>query len=63
VARRLAKKKARNVLAKQDVKLHSKDRDRVRKSMTVKKASAPRKKESKGRVRSEKSLAKRNVKR
>jgi nucleolar protein 12 len=62
VARRLAKKKARNVLAKEGVKLQVKDRDRVRKTTAVKKAFIPRKKESKGRVRSEKSVAKRNIK-
>jgi nucleolar protein 12 len=62
VARRLAKKKARNALAKEGVKTQVKDRDRVRKSIAVKKGSVPRRKESKGRVRSDKSLAKRNAK-
>jgi nucleolar protein 12 len=62
VARRLAKKKARNALAKEGVKPQVKDRDRVRKPAAVKKSSVPRKKESKGRVRSEKSVAKRNTK-
>jgi nucleolar protein 12 len=62
VARRLAKKKARNALAKEGVKPQVKDRERVRKSIAVKKGSIPRKNESKARVRSEKSLAKRNTK-
>jgi nucleolar protein 12 len=62
VARRLAKKKARNALAKEGVKPQVKDRDRVRKTAAVKNAFVPRKKESKGRVRSEKSVAKRNIK-
>ena len=61
VARRLAKKKARNALAKEGVKPQVKDRDRVRKPMAMKKGSVS-KKESKGRVRSEKSLSKRNTK-
>lgn len=61
VARRLAKKKARNALAKEGVKPQVKDRDRVRKTLAAKKGSAPRK-ESKGRIRSEKSVAKRNMK-
>ncbi|KIM73678.1 hypothetical protein PILCRDRAFT_722317 [Piloderma croceum F 1598] len=61
VARRLAKK-ARNALAKEGIKPQVKDRDRVRKTAAVKKAFIPRKKESKGRVRSEKSVTKRNVK-
>jgi len=60
VARRLAKKKARNALAKQGVKPQVKDRDRVRKTMDMKKVSVPQR--NKGRVRSEKSLAKRNAK-
>ncbi|KAF7967612.1 hypothetical protein HWV62_33661 [Athelia sp. TMB] len=62
VARRLAKKKARSALEKQGVRAQVKDRDRTRKSMAEKKA-APRKKEvSKGRIRSEKSVSKRNAK-
>lgn len=61
VARRLAKKKARNTLAKEGVKPQVKDRDRTRKTLAAKKGSTPRK-ESKGRVRSEKSVAKRNTK-
>lgn len=60
VARRMAKKKARIGLAKQGVPLQ---RERVRKTGTAKKlGGAPAKKASKGRVRSEKSIAKRNTK-
>jgi nucleolar protein 12 len=62
VARRLAKKKARNALAKEGVKPQLKDRDRVRKPSAVKKSSVPQKMTSKLRVRSDKSLAKRNIK-
>lgn len=62
VARRLAKKKARNALAKEGVKPQVKDRDRTRKTPAAKKGSAPRKKESNGRIRSEKHVAKRNMK-
>lgn len=63
VARRMAKKKARMVLAKQGVPLQSKQRERVRKTGTTKNPDGvPRKKTSKGRVRSEKSIAKRNMK-
>ncbi|EGN93820.1 hypothetical protein SERLA73DRAFT_171723 [Serpula lacrymans var. lacrymans S7.3] len=61
LARRMAKKKARNVLAKQGVKVQVKDRERVRKSGPAKTIRAP-KKESKGRARSDKSIAKRNLK-
>ncbi|KIY51514.1 hypothetical protein FISHEDRAFT_36944 [Fistulina hepatica ATCC 64428] len=59
VARRLAKKKARNTLA---VRPEGKDRDRVRKSVLQKgkRSAAPEKKKT--RVRSEKSLANRNRK-
>lgn len=62
VARRLAKKKARVALANNGVKPQVKDRDRVRKGPSVKKDFAPKGKESKGRVRSDKSTAKRNAK-
>lgn len=62
VARRLAKKKARNELANKGVKPHGKDRDRVRKGPAMGKTAPPKKRESKGRVRSDKSLAKRNAK-
>ena len=41
VARRLAKKKARNALAKESVKPQVKHRDRVRKTAAVKKAFVP----------------------
>ncbi|KAF8443144.1 hypothetical protein L210DRAFT_3161164 [Boletus edulis BED1] len=61
VARRMAKKKARLALAKQGVPPQSKERERVRKT-TAKKPGAPPKKTNKGRVRSEKSIAKRNTK-
>lgn len=63
VARRVAKKKARMALANQGVPLHDKQRERVRKTGAAKKlGGAPPKKTSKGRVRSEKSIAKRNTK-
>ena len=62
VARRLAKKKARNALEKQGLKALSKDRERVRKSTGVGKGSSARKVVNKTRIRSEKSVAKRNVK-
>ncbi|KII86694.1 hypothetical protein PLICRDRAFT_143118 [Plicaturopsis crispa FD-325 SS-3] len=63
VARRLAKKKARNALAQWGIKpiVKERDRDRVRKpKKTEKNAPVHRKKEA--RVRSEKSLTKRNAK-
>jgi len=59
-ARRLAKKKIRNSLSAKDVD-HVKDRERARKQSTMKK-SAPAHSQKKGRVRSEKSVAKRNLK-
>ncbi|KAG6827265.1 hypothetical protein H0H92_012576 [Tricholoma furcatifolium] len=63
VARRLAKKKARMAMGVSGVKVQGKDRERVRKNTGVKssgkKAGAGAKK---GRVRSERSLAKRNGK-
>lgn len=63
VARRMAKKKARMTLAKQGVPLQNKERERVRKTGATKKLDCgPPKKPSKGRVRSEKSIAKRNTK-
>ena len=62
VARRLAKKKARNALEKQGVKALRKDRERVRKSTAVGKGSTTRKVVGKMRIRSEKSMAKRNLK-
>ncbi|KAG8214408.1 hypothetical protein J3R82DRAFT_9404 [Butyriboletus roseoflavus] len=63
VARRMAKKKARMVLAKQGVSPSNKQRERVRKTCAAKKlGGAPPKKTSKGRVRSEKSIAKKNTK-
>ncbi|KAF9242674.1 hypothetical protein BU15DRAFT_86850 [Melanogaster broomeanus] len=63
VARRMAKKKARMALAKQGVPVQSKERERVRKPGAAKKiGGVPPKKGSRGRVRSEKSVAKRNTK-
>jgi nucleolar protein 12 len=62
VARRLAKKKARNALGNSGVKTQGKDRERVRKAPSTGKAAAPKKRESKGKVRSDKSMAKRNAK-
>lgn len=64
VARRLAKKRARNALGNSGVRPQGKDRERVRKAPAVGKSkSAPRKKESgKKRVRSDRSLAKLNGK-
>jgi len=67
VARRLAKKKARVALGNKGVKPLGKERERVRKDKGVsadkgKGKGAVSKKESKGRVRSEKSLLKRNMK-
>jgi nucleolar protein 12 len=65
VARRLAKKKARIALGNKGVKPLGKERERVRKDKGVgaeKGKGAVTKKESKGRVRSEKSLSKRNMK-
>ncbi|KAI0313594.1 hypothetical protein OF83DRAFT_1175533 [Amylostereum chailletii] len=61
VARRLAKKKARNALVKAGVKEQNKGRERVRKTPLERKA-APKHEQKKGRVRSEKSLTKRNGK-
>lgn len=59
----MAKKKARIELAKQGVSLQSKQRERVRKTGAAKNlGGAPPKKASKGRVRSEKSIAKKNTK-
>ncbi|KAH7915476.1 hypothetical protein BJ138DRAFT_1141845 [Hygrophoropsis aurantiaca] len=62
LARRLAKKKARMALANKGVTIQSKERERVRKSTSAKKAQGPPRRENKGRVRSEKSIAKRNYK-
>lgn len=62
VARRLAKKKARIAMGNGGVKTLGKDRERVRKAPSSGKAATPKKKESKGRVRSDKSMAKRNAK-
>lgn len=62
LARRMAKKKARMALAKQGVPVRGKEKDggRTRKTGAVKKAAiAPRKQ---SRVRSEKSISKRNMK-
>jgi nucleolar protein 12 len=62
LARRMAKKKARMSLAKQGVPVRGKEKDggRARKTGTVKKATiAPRKQ---SRIRSEKSVSKRNMK-
>ncbi|KAG1732401.1 uncharacterized protein EDB91DRAFT_672649 [Suillus paluster] len=62
LARRMAKKKARMTLVKQGVPVRGKEkeRERARKTGTTKKATvAPRKQ---GRVRSEKSMSKRNMK-
>jgi nucleolar protein 12 len=65
VARRLAKKKARIALGNKGVKPLGKERERVRKDKDVGADKGRGKrpvKESKGRVRSEKSLMKRNMK-
>jgi nucleolar protein 12 len=66
VARRLAKKKARMALGNKGVKPLGKERERVRKDKGMGedkgKGKGAVKKESKGRVRSEKSLLKRNMK-
>ena len=66
VARRLAKKKARIALGNKGVKHLGKERERVRKDKGVgadkRKGKGTVTKESKGRVRSEKSLLKRNTK-
>jgi nucleolar protein 12 len=62
LARRMAKKKARMSLAKQGVPVRGKEKDggRTRKTGAVKKAAiAPRKQ---SRIRSEKSVSKRNMK-
>ncbi|KAI5986165.1 hypothetical protein EDD15DRAFT_2532529 [Pisolithus albus] len=62
-ARRLAKKKARMALDKQGVRHQGQARERVRKSTAARKSDTARpRKTSKGRVRSEKSLSKRNAK-
>ncbi|KAI0059605.1 hypothetical protein BV25DRAFT_1057022 [Artomyces pyxidatus] len=61
VARRLAKKKARNALEKAGVKEQKKDRERVRKTAFERKGGAAQE-QKKGRIRSEKSLTKRNTK-
>ncbi|KAF9220865.1 hypothetical protein BS17DRAFT_786081 [Gyrodon lividus] len=54
---------ARMALAKQGVPVQGKQRERVRKTGVAKKIGGPPpKKASKGRVRSEKSIAKRNTK-
>ncbi|KAF4603695.1 hypothetical protein EYR40_000863 [Pleurotus pulmonarius] len=61
VARRLAKKKARNALSAGGVKVVTKDRSRVRKP--IKNGSTDEKdKKRKGRIRSDSALAKRNAK-
>lgn len=60
VARRVAKKKARMALAKQGVPVQNKLRERVRKTGIAKKPGSASAK--KGRLRSEKSIAKRNMK-
>ncbi|KAF9465356.1 hypothetical protein BDZ94DRAFT_1254353 [Collybia nuda] len=63
VARRLAKKKSRIAMGNHGIKTQGKDRERVRKTKTFTgKVAAPKKGGSKGRVRSDKSLAKRNAK-
>jgi nucleolar protein 12 len=63
VARRLAKKKARMALAKNGLKARAGDRDRVRKGVKKDLGPGVRKEvKAKGRVRSDKSLAKRNNK-
>lgn len=63
VARRMAKKNARMALAEQGLPPQHKQRERVRKTGAAKKPGGPPpKKASKGRVRSEKSIAKRNTK-
>ncbi|KAH0831868.1 hypothetical protein J3R83DRAFT_12727 [Lanmaoa asiatica] len=63
VARRMAKKRSRMALAKQGVPPQNKQRERVRKAGATKKlGGAPPKKTTKGRVRSEKSITKRNTK-
>ncbi|OJA15831.1 hypothetical protein AZE42_04026 [Rhizopogon vesiculosus] len=62
LARRMAKKKARMALSKQGVPVHGKEkeRERARKTGAAKKSvAAPRKQ---GRIRSEKSMSKRNMK-
>ena len=62
VARRLAKKKARGALAKAGLpEKAKKDRERVRKTPLERKG-APKVQQKKGRVRSEKSILKRNAK-
>ncbi|KAH0831838.1 hypothetical protein J3R83DRAFT_12688 [Lanmaoa asiatica] len=63
VARRMAKKRSRMALAKQGVPPQNKQRERVRKAGATKKlGGTPPKKTTKGRVRSEKSITKRNTK-
>lgn len=62
-ARRTAKKRARMALGKQGVPSKGKNRERVRKPAGVRKESgSSSRKTSKGRIRSEKSVAKRNAK-
>ncbi|KDQ33347.1 hypothetical protein PLEOSDRAFT_1032576, partial [Pleurotus ostreatus PC15] len=61
VARRLAKKKARNALSVGGVKVVTKDRSRVRKPMKNG-ATDDKDKRRKGRIRSDNALAKRNTK-
>lgn len=62
-ARRMAKKKARMTLAKQGVSPKDKNKERVRKPATVRKeGGSSSRKTKKGRIRSEKSVAKRNAK-
>ncbi|KAK0202188.1 hypothetical protein DFS33DRAFT_1276945 [Desarmillaria ectypa] len=61
VARRLAKKKARLALSKEGVKVHGKERDRTRKKPSL--ASSRKATSAKStRVRSDKSVAKKNTK-
>lgn len=63
VARRLAKKKARVAMGNGGVKVQGKERERVRRTgATGSGAGGSKKKASSGRVRSEKSMAKRNGK-
>jgi nucleolar protein 12 len=59
VARRLAKKKARNTL---QIPEQKKDRTRVRKNTTERKGEGPAAPQKKKRLRSEQSVARRNTK-
>lgn len=62
-ARRIAKKKARMSLAEQGVSPKGKNKERVRKPAAVRKeGGSSSRKTNKGRIRSEKSVAKRNAK-